>query len=278
MCTARAWPGIAEITDNGGCVCRLTPFGSLQRKDAKTPRRSAAQPQPKPTVSADYSGADQEEKPRNTEDTEKTPSEAWLRFFRVFRVIRGLKDLCKNDRFLDRALQKGERESVENGLPWARAACGRSFPASFARVFLGVLAFDHCTSLTGVIIGNGVTSIGVGAFFGCGSLMAVYFEGNAPSVDLFAFYSDNNASVYYLPETTGWGTTFGGRPTALWVLPPRSANTYIVRKLPIGYAPGVPVTITLQANPPANTTLYALEDRPPARMDGGHDQRFRYVG
>jgi hypothetical protein len=26
-------------------------------------------------------------------------------------------------------------------------------------------------------------------------------------------------TVYYLPGTTGWNTTFGGRPTALWVLP-----------------------------------------------------------
>ena len=27
------------------------------------------------------------------------------------------------------------------------------------------------------------------------------------------------ATVYYLPGTTGWGSTFGGRPTALWMLP-----------------------------------------------------------
>jgi hypothetical protein len=33
------------------------------------------------------------------------------------------------------------------------------------------------------------------------------------------FYEANNATVYYLPGTTGWGTTFGGRPTALWFLP-----------------------------------------------------------
>ena len=39
------------------------------------------------------------------------------------------------------------------------------------------------------------------------------------------FYGDNNATVYYLPGTTGWGTTFDGRPTALWVkCPPSSAS------------------------------------------------------
>ena len=33
------------------------------------------------------------------------------------------------------------------------------------------------------------------------------------------FYHDNNATVYYLPGTTGWGapgTPFGGLPTMLW--------------------------------------------------------------
>ena len=30
------------------------------------------------------------------------------------------------------------------------------------------------------------------------------------------FDDDNNATVYYLPGTTGWGTTFTGLPTVLW--------------------------------------------------------------
>jgi hypothetical protein len=29
----------------------------------------------------------------------------------------------------------------------------------------------------------------------------------------------NNAHVYYLPGTTGWGSKLGGLPTALWFLP-----------------------------------------------------------
>ena len=28
--------------------------------------------------------------------------------------------------------------------------------------------------------------------------------------------NDNDATVYYLPGTTGCGPTFGGRPTMLW--------------------------------------------------------------
>jgi hypothetical protein len=30
------------------------------------------------------------------------------------------------------------------------------------------------------------------------------------------FDNDKNTTVYYLPGTTGWGTNFLGRPTALW--------------------------------------------------------------
>ena len=47
-------------------------------------------------------------------------------------------------------------------------------------------------------------------------LSEVYFEGNAPSIDLSTFNGDNAATIYYLPGTTGWGPTIGGRPTALW--------------------------------------------------------------
>jgi len=31
------------------------------------------------------------------------------------------------------------------------------------------------------------------------------------------FLGDNNATVYYLPGTTNWGTTFDGRPAVLWL-------------------------------------------------------------
>ena len=80
---------------------------------------------------------------------------------------------------------------------------------------IGNYAFAFCSSLTGIMIPNSVTSIGSNAFSFCSSLTGVYFNGNAPSGGSNAsiFSSDNNATVYYLPGTTGWGTVFGGRPT-----------------------------------------------------------------
>jgi hypothetical protein len=43
--------------------------------------------------------------------------------------------------------------------------------------------------------------------------------GDAPSVGYDVFNNANNATVYYLPGTTGWGPTFAYRPAALWLLP-----------------------------------------------------------
>ncbi len=57
------------------------------------------------------------------------------------------------------------------------------------------------------------------AFIPAPNLTAVYFRGNAPALDpvgSYLFYDDNNATVYYLPGTTSWASTFGGLPAVLW--------------------------------------------------------------
>jgi len=81
---------------------------------------------------------------------------------------------------------------------------------------IGGGAFNWCTSLPSLTIPSSVTSIGVGAFSWCTNLTALRFRGNAPSAGSDVFYADDRATVYYLPGKTGWGATFGGRPTALW--------------------------------------------------------------
>jgi hypothetical protein len=81
---------------------------------------------------------------------------------------------------------------------------------------IGEWAFADCTSLINITIPESVTGIGGSTFEYCTNLTAVYFQGNAPSgSDPSTFQDDSNVTVYYLPGTTGWGTTFGGRPTAL---------------------------------------------------------------
>jgi len=47
--------------------------------------------------------------------------------------------------------------------------------------------------------------------------VGIYFTGDAPGPDDFAAASDDdNLTIYYLPGTTGWGSTFAGRPAVLW--------------------------------------------------------------
>jgi hypothetical protein len=80
-----------------------------------------------------------------------------------------------------------------------------------------IAAFGMCISLASVTIPQSVTNIEWLAFSQCTNLTSLYFLGNAPNLgDGDVFSSDNHAIVYYLPGTTGWGSTIAGRPTALW--------------------------------------------------------------
>ncbi len=105
---------------------------------------------------------------------------------------------------------------------------------------IGVMAFFDCSSLSSVWMGSSVTSIGGSAFIMCASLMGLYCYGNAPNLDVSPFSGDNNATVYYLPGTTGWGTTFGGRPTALWP-PPAIQRSPLTQTAEAGLAVGLGV-------------------------------------
>ncbi len=82
---------------------------------------------------------------------------------------------------------------------------------------IGDWTFSSCSSLISATIGNGIGSIGDWAFSNCGGLAGMYFEGSAPGIASSAFEADSNLTVYYLPGASGWGQTFGGRPTAPWV-------------------------------------------------------------
>ena len=101
---------------------------------------------------------------------------------------------------------------------------------------IGDYVFSICPSLTNLTIGNSVTSFGNSAFYDnnlssvtipasvtnidymafgeCRSMTALYFQGSAPAPG-YAFF-ENSATVYYLPGTTEWGSTFGGLMTVQW--------------------------------------------------------------
>jgi hypothetical protein len=85
---------------------------------------------------------------------------------------------------------------------------------------IDAFAFYQCSNLTNVRIGCGVTDIIYWAFKDCTRLKDVYFLGNAPNLGPSVFEDDLLATIYYLPATSGWGLTYGGRPTVLWNVPP----------------------------------------------------------
>ena len=87
--------------------------------------------------------------------------------------------------------------------------------------------FIGCTSLTNVSIGSGLASIGGNAFTNCTSLTTVFFAGNAPTIPVRYTYTgeaiplsqenwtNTTATVYRNAGSTGWGSTFAGRPVLI---------------------------------------------------------------
>ena len=65
----------------------------------------------------------------------------------------------------------------------------------------------------------------------------MYFEGSAPialaKLKLFVFEYDNEVIVYYLPGTSGWGSTYDGVP-AVMLGAPNPAGSLQVTILPAG--------------------------------------------
>ena len=82
---------------------------------------------------------------------------------------------------------------------------------------LASFSVSGCSNLTTVDLPNTLTSIDLYAFENCPKLKALFFRGSAPSVVQTSFWGATNATAHYLPGSSGWGTTFGGIPTAVWV-------------------------------------------------------------
>ncbi len=101
---------------------------------------------------------------------------------------------------------------------------------------IGSYAFLEGFSLTSVTIPDSVTSIGEGAFY-CtlSNPCSIYFEGNAPSLGgTNVFFFANNATVYYLPGTTGWDQWVSPPPAVLWN-PQVQPGSFGVRSNQLGF-------------------------------------------
>ncbi len=82
-------------------------------------------------------------------------------------------------------------------------------------VAIGTGVFAGNSTVTSVTVPAGVTNVGNYAFATNANLTGVYFAGNAPGAGTGVFASAT-PTVYRLSTATGWGSTFGGRPTATY--------------------------------------------------------------
>jgi len=82
-------------------------------------------------------------------------------------------------------------------------------------VTIGNGAFNSC-HLSNITIGKSVTRIGDGAFESCFGLNTIVFQGDAPVLGSSVFNLTKNTTIYYLPGSKGWESTFGDLPTDVW--------------------------------------------------------------
>ena len=71
--------------------------------------------------------------------------------------------------------------------------------------FFAAYAFENCSSLTSVVIGDSVKSISYGAFYNCSNLTSVIIGNSVTSIGNYAFSSCGNlTSVYYKGTASDW--------------------------------------------------------------------------
>lgn len=112
-------------------------------------------------------------------------------------------------------------------------------------------AFTYCNP-TRIIIPAGVTSIGDYALGGMYNLNAAYFIGNAPTNLGAGILQGDPVTVYYLPVTTGWSSTFAGYPAVLWNPQAQTNTSFGVRTNRFGFnvvgTAGIPIVVEASTN------------------------------
>jgi hypothetical protein len=146
-------------------------------------------------------------------------------------------------------------------------------------VTIGQGAFDHCFALTRLLIPACVTNFGnyvfwddtgvtnafiAGApnlapmlFESCANLTRVFCLSNAPTLGNTVFTAATNATVYYLPGTTGWSTfnqDSGLAPAILWNPQAQTNNArFGIQNNTFGFnitgTAGIPIAIYASTNP-----------------------------
>ncbi len=137
-----------------------------------------------------------------------------------------------------------------------------TIPASVTNIGVAAFAWDNLSLINVTILGS-VSGIGDYAFYACQRLTSISFQGNAPTADASVFFTDLSATVYYLPGTSGWSSTFAGLPTMLWTALIRPAVASVAtRNNQFGFDIAGPINAVLVVEATTNlTSLVAHPDR-----------------
>ena len=130
---------------------------------------------------------------------------------------------------------------------------------------IGNMAFAACRNLSGITVGSHVAALGSYAFGWCANLTGAYFLGTPPNRGTYVFGYSNNSIVYYVSGTSGWGSSYAGRPTA-----PFSPSTIVAtpETRAVGFEAGA--TTFAVANAGAGTLTYtAIALDPWMTLTGG---------
>ena len=112
--------------------------------------------------------------------------------------------------------------------------------------------FAACPALEEVWLPETLETVHQAAFNGCTAVTALYFAGDAPTATGDMSAALPNATVYYQPEASGWGTSWYGLPTGqdpAWVLYDVAGGQLIFNTRTgeiAGYA-GAPVAVVVPA-------------------------------
>jgi len=126
-----------------------------------------------------------------------------------------------------------------------------SIPDSVASI--GTQAFFNCQSLTNIVIPAGVTNLGYEAFCYTFGVTSVYFLGNPPPQNSFVFAGDYQATLFYLPETSGWPFMYDALYTLAWNPQINPGANFGVRSNQFGFditgTAGLAVTVEASTSP-----------------------------
>lgn len=131
----------------------------------------------------------------------------------LFNKDKTLLIKCPGGKAGDYTIPRGTTRVGPEGFGFCRNLTTITIPASITDI--DDSAFNSCSGMTRITVPASVTNIGDNAFWYCIGLTNASFRGDTPAIGASCFSGAINSTIYYYPWTSGWTSTYGGRPTQI---------------------------------------------------------------